>query len=104
MSPRVARKVQRVSTTKFRNRVKDYLSKAKGDRIVLVDNRRRDPKYIVDKVWFDDLMKDCKSTIATLEILADYKLTERLVRLSATIDADLRAGRLYTLDEVFGKE
>jgi hypothetical protein len=42
--------------------------------------------------------------MATLEILADRKLTERLLSLSTTIDEDLRGGRLFTMEEVFGKE
>jgi len=100
----VARTAQRVSATEFRDHVKDYLKKAKGDSVVLVENRRREPKYIVDKEWFDNLMRDVKSTMATLEILADRKLTERLLSLSTTVDEDLRAGRLHTMEEVFGEE
>ena len=104
MPLRAARTTQRVSATEFRDHVKDYLKKAKGNSVVLVENRRREPKYIVDKEWFDDLMRDVQSTMATLEILADRKLTERLLALSTTIDEDLRADRLYTMEEVFGKE
>ncbi len=100
----VARSTQRVSATEFRDHVKDYLKKAKGDNVVLVENRRREPKYIVDKEWFDDVMQSVKSTMATLEILADRELTERLLNVSTTVDADLRAGRLHTMEEVFGKE
>ena len=100
----LARTAQKVSTTEFRGHAKDYLKMAKGDNVVLIENRRREPKYIVDKEWFDDLMRDVKSTMATLEVLADRKLTERLLRLSTTLDRDLQAGRLHTLEEVFGKE
>jgi len=100
----VARRAQRVSATEFREHVKSYLSKAKGNTVVLVENRRREPKYIVDKEWFDGLMRDVKSTMATLEILADRGLTERLLQLSTTLDEDLRAGRLHTMADVFGKE
>ena len=49
-------------------------------------------------------MLDAESTLATLEILADRKLTERLLNLSKTLDGDLRAGRLHTMEEVFGNE
>ena len=104
MPLRVAITAKRVSTTEFRGHVKDYLKKAKGDSVVLVENRRQEPKYVVDKEWFDNLMCDVKSTMATLEILADRNLTERLLRLSTTIDEDLRAGKLHTMEEVFGKE
>ena len=32
--------------------------------MVLVENRRQVPKYIVDKEWFDNLMRDVKSAMA----------------------------------------
>ena len=69
-----------------------------------MENRRREPKYIVDKAWFDDLMRSVASTMTILEVLADRRLTERLISLSTTLDEDLRASRLYTPDEVLGKE
>ena len=100
----VARTAQRVSATELRDHFKDCLKKAKGGNVVLVENRRQEPKYIVDKIWFDNLMRDVKAAMATLEILADRKLTERLLNLSTTIDEDLRGGRLFTMEEVFGKE
>lgn len=104
MSLAVARTAQRVLATEFRKNFKTYLKKARGGSIVLVENRRQGPKYIVDKEWFDNLMRDLKSTMATLEILADRKLTERLLNLSTTIDEDLRAGRLHTMEEVFSQK
>jgi len=100
----MARATRRVSATEFRSHVKDYLKKAKGESVVLVENRRQEPKYIVDKVWFDNLMRDAKSTMATLEVLADRDLTARLLGLAKTLDEDLRAGRLHTMEEVFGEQ
>jgi len=99
----LAKTAQRVSATELRDHFKDCLGKAKGGNVVLVENRRQEPKYIVDKKWFDNFMRDVKSTMATLEILADRNLTERLLDLSAAIDEDLRAGRLHTMEEVFGR-
>ena|SRR5215831_6649391 len=95
---------QRISATELPDHFKNCLKKAKGGNVVLVENRRQDPKYIVDKEWFDNLMRDVKSAMATLEILADRNLTERLLRLSTTIEEDLRSGTLHTMEEVFGRE
>jgi len=95
---------QRISATELRDHFKNCLKKAKGGNVVLVENRRQDPKYIVDKEWFANLMRDVKSAMATLEILADRNLTERLLRLSTTIEEDLRSGTLHTMEEVFGRE
>jgi hypothetical protein len=48
-------------------------------------------------------MKERESILASLEILADRDLPDRLLKLSETIDSDLAAGRLLTTAEVFSK-
>ena len=57
----------------------------------------------MDKDFLDFLVKERESILATLEILADRELTDRLLNLSKTIDADVAAGRLLTTADVFGK-
>ncbi len=69
----------------------------------MVENRRRSSKYLVDKDFLESLLNERESILATLEILADRELTDRLLTLSKTIDADVAAGRLLTTAEVFGK-
>jgi len=44
-----------------------------------------------------------ESILATLEILADRELTDRLLKLSETIDCGVRAGRLLKTADVFGE-
>ena len=48
-------------------------------------------------------MNERESVLATLEILADGELTDRLLGLSKTIDEDVAAGRLLTTADVFDK-
>ena len=99
-----AKKRIRVSASEFRDRFKHYAAKAKGGKVVLVENRRQgQDKYLVDKEWFDNFVREHESILATLEILRDRKLTERLLSLARTIDADVDAGRLHSMEEVFGK-
>jgi hypothetical protein len=43
------------------------------------------------------------SSLATLEILTDRALTDRLLNLSKTIDRDVAVGRLLTTADVFGE-
>jgi PHD/YefM family antitoxin component YafN of YafNO toxin-antitoxin module len=100
----VAKTVTRVSATKFRERFKDFAGQAKGDKVILVVNRRQESKYLVDKEWLDALMGERESVLATLEILADRNLTARLRKLAKRIDADVEAGKLHTMEEVFSKE
>jgi predicted HTH domain antitoxin len=51
----------------------------------------------------DTLLKVRDSILATLEILADDRLTGRLFKLSTTIDRDVAAGRLLGTAQVFGQ-
>ena len=104
MASGVAKAVTKVSATKFRERFKDFAGQAKGDKVILVINRRQEPKYLVDKKWLDALVSERESVLATLEVLADRRLTARLRKLGKRIDADVKAGKLHTMEEVFGKE
>ena len=49
------------------------------------------------------MISERESVLATLEILADRELTDRLLSLSKTIDREVAAGRLLTTADVFGK-
>ena len=57
----------------------------------------------MDKDFLDTLLSERESILATLEILADRGLTDRLLALSKTIDDDVAAGRLLTTADVFGE-
>lgn len=95
--------VKKVTATDFREKLKDYLQEAQANTVLLVENRRQRPKYLVDKEFLDSLVNERESILATLEILADRELTDRLLKLSKTIDSDVRAGRLLKTADVFGK-
>ena len=95
--------VKKVTATDLRHKLKAYLKEARANRVVLVENRRQAPKYLVDKEFLDSLLKERESILATLEILADRELTDRLLTLSKSIDNDVAAGRLLTTADVFGK-
>jgi hypothetical protein len=95
--------VKTISATELRDNLRGYLKSAKRNRVVLVENRRQGAKYVVDKDFLDALVKERESVLATLEILADRKLADRLMSLSKTIDKDMKAGRLLTTADVFGE-
>src|SRR5260370_36336712 len=95
--------VRKVSATSLRGRLKTYMKAAKGGNVVLIENRRQESKYLVDKGWLDALVRERESVLATLEVLADRELTNRLLKLAETIDEDVRSGRLHTMEEIFGK-
>ena len=95
--------VKKISATDLRGKLKTYLKQATENRVVLVENRRQASKYLVDKDFLDSLVKERQSMLATLEILADRELTDRLLTLSKTIDDDVAGARLLTTADVFGK-
>jgi len=95
--------VKKVTATDLRGKLKTYLKEATANRVVLVENRRQPSKYLVDKDFLDSLVNERESILATLEILADRELTDRLLALSKTIDDDVAGGRLFTTADVFGK-
>lgn len=98
--------VKKVSTTAFRDNLKDCTKKTKGSAVTLVENRRLEAKYFVDKEWLDSLVRELVSVKATFEILTDRELTSHLIRLAETIDDDVRSGRLHlnTMADVFGED
>jgi hypothetical protein len=95
--------IKKVTATDLRDNLKDYLKAATANKVVLVENRRQRAKYLVDKEFLDSLLKERESIIATLEILADRELTDRLLTLAKSLDDDVAADRLLTTADVFGK-
>jgi prevent-host-death family protein len=103
MMAKVSVAVKKVTASDFREKLKDYLKAARANTVILVENRRQPSKYLVDKEFLDSLVKERDSILATLEILADRELTDRLLKLSKTVDDDVRAGRLLKTADVFGE-
>ena len=80
------------------------LKQAKGETVVEVASRGKGKeKYILDKAYFDELVSGRDAAVETLAILMDGKLFSRLMTTLETLDEDLRAGRLASFEEVFGK-
>ena len=101
--PKASFVVKKVTATDFREKLKEYLQGARASTVVLVENRRQRPKYLVDKEFLDSLVNERELILATLEILADRQLTDRLLKLSKAIDNNVGAGRLLKMADVFGR-
>jgi hypothetical protein len=95
--------IKKVTASDFRDRLKQCLRDAKNNRVVLIENRRQSSKYLVDKDFLDGLVREQESILATLEILCDRELANRLLNLSKTIDGDFTDGRLLTTADVFSE-
>jgi hypothetical protein len=96
-----AMQVKKVTASQLRGRLRDRLREVTDNKVLLVQNRRQKEKYVVDKVWLDTLVRERESVLATLAILADRELTDRLLSLAKTIDRDVQRKRLLTMEEVF---
>jgi hypothetical protein len=94
--------VRKVTASELRTNMSNRLMSAKSNNLLLVENRRQPAKYVVDKDWLDNLIRERESYFATIEILADRKLTNRLLALADSLDEDFDGNRLYSMNEVFG--
>ena len=93
--------VRRVTASQLRRRLRDRLREVKNNRVLLVQNRRQKEKYVVDKAWLDNVIAERESILATLEILSDTVLTNRLLALAKTVDDDVKRNRLYSMEDAF---
>ena len=95
-------KLIEVNRSELRRDQSSVLKKAVGKCVVVVSGTPDDAdKYIVDKRYFEDLLKQWQSAIETLEIAADVRLFNNLLRAADTIDRDLRQGKLHPFEEAF---
>jgi hypothetical protein len=85
----------------LRRRLPERLWEVKNNRVPLVQNRRHRKKYVVDKAWLDNLIAERESVLATLEVLSDTALTNRLLALAKTIDDDVANNRLSSMQDAF---
>ena len=99
MSTAHAIRVRKVSATDFRDDLKEHLKTVKDNTVLLIENRRQAAKYVVDRKYLDRLVEERESILATLEILADRELTNRLLELKKR---SLSKAKLYTMAEVLG--
>jgi PHD/YefM family antitoxin component YafN of YafNO toxin-antitoxin module len=93
--------IKRVTASQLRRRLREQLRQVKNNSVLLVQNRRQKEKYVVDKAWLDNLIAERESVLATLEILSDTALTNRLLALAKTIDDEVANNRLYSMADAF---
>jgi hypothetical protein len=95
----------KVNRSQLRQSQSKILRQAKGRTIIEIPGwTEEDGKYVVDKRYFDDLLRRLRATVETLEITADPKLFGQILRAARTIDDDAGKGKLHSFDEAFGAE
>ena len=96
----------RVNRTKLRQSQCAVLKKASGRSVVLVQNQGGETgkeKCILDKAYLDELLRELRGAVETIEIMMDPVLFPRLLKTAETLDEDMRLGKLHSFEEVFGK-
>ena len=97
-------RTRKTNRSQLRQSQSRILNEAKGHTVVEVSARGKGrEKYILDRACFEELVAGRDAAVETLAILMDRKLFPRLLGAAETLQQDLRAGRLATLDEVFGE-
>lgn len=93
----------RVNRTDLRQNQRRTLNQAKGSTLVVISaNDEADEKLLLDKSYFDELMRQLNSLVETLEITTDRKLFAQILRAASTLEDDTRLGKLHSFAEVFG--
>jgi hypothetical protein len=95
----------RVNRSTLREEQSAILRKACGLNVVLVENRGEgDEKCILDKEYFDNLIRELRIALETLQITMDAPLFKRLMKSAATLEEETTLGKLHSLDDVFDEE
>lgn len=91
--------------SQLRQRQRSVLRKAKGATIVIVTGpEEEDEKCVLDRSYFEEILKHLQSALETLEITTDTRLFSQLLRTAGTIDKDIRRGRVHSFEEAFGEK
>jgi hypothetical protein len=94
----------RVSRSQLRQNQSKIFRQARGRRVIEVTAwDEEDEKYLVDKRYFNHLLRTLRSTLETLEITTNPTLFGQLLRAANTIDAEVRSGKLHSFEEAFGE-
>lgn len=101
MTPRLLK----VGRSKLRQDQSATLASAKGNTVVIVTSvGDGDEKCVLDREYFDGLLRQLRSAIATLEVTADSKILSQVLSVAKTIDEDIRLGKLHSFEEAFEDE
>jgi hypothetical protein len=92
-----------VNRSELRQKQRETLRMARGNQVVLISaNDEEDEKLLLDKKYFDEIVKQLRAVIETLEIISDRKLFNQILGASGSLEENTRLGRLHSFEEAFG--
>jgi hypothetical protein len=94
-----------VNRTEFRDNLRARLDQAQDCTVIEISApNKEDERVLLDKRYFDELVKSLKSLMETLEITTDRKLFQQIMRAASTLGEDTRLGKLHSFEEAFPEE
>lgn len=100
--PRV--KMVRVNRTEFREKQKEFLNKAKGTTVVSITGDSESEKVVLDRQYYDEILRRLKASIETLHVAMDKKLMSQIMAAANTLSEDVRSDKLLSMEEVFSED
>jgi len=94
-----------VNRSELRQKQRATLRMARGNQVVVISaNDDEDEKLLLDKRYFDEIVKQLRAVIETLEIISDQKLFNQILGVSERLEEHTRLGKLHSFEEAFGEE
>jgi hypothetical protein len=95
-----------VKRSEMRQNQSRLLKKVKGRTVLVLrgPSGGGEDKYVLDKAYFEDLLKRNAALSETLEITLDQKLFNQILAAADTLEKDLRSGKLHTFEEALDEE
>jgi hypothetical protein len=91
-----------VNRTELRQQQRRTLERAKGTTVVVVSaNDPEEEKLLLARMYFEELVERIRSLVETLKITMDRRLFEQILRAAPKLEAQARAGKLRSFEEVF---
>lgn len=94
-----------ITRTDLRQNQRAVLRKARGNTVLLVSGSDEgNAKVVVDREYFDEVLRKLRAMKETLEITMDEKLYGQILNVAQSVDQDIRLGKLHSFEEAFGKD
>lgn len=94
-----------VNRTKFRDQMREVLKQARNNTVIVVSaNDEDEEKVVVDKRYFDEVIRRMRALRETFEIAMDERLFSQLLAAAKVLDDDVLLDRLKSMDEAFRED
>ena len=95
----------KVNRSELRQKQRATLKRAKGRSVVLIFGAdKEEEKLVIDKEYFDEVLKKLRAAVETLSITMDERLYGQILAAAETLDKDIRRGKLRSFEEAFGEK